>query len=152
MLAGNTKYDTEPEFAAAIKAGNKGAFRQLYTRFAPMVLGFMQRVAEDNQTAEDLLQKTFLMLWEDRASATTLPLIPWVLATSRTAMRLHQATEQQMAPPPSALSTDSTSVLEEAWYDGCTVDELSKRFGAGQEEIKIMLRNAVNKYKKQTND
>lgn len=61
--------------------GDATAFRELYARVAPKLLGFLRKLTREAALADDLLQMTFLKLHRARASYIrgAAPL-PWIYA------------------------------------------------------------------------
>jgi len=53
---------------AAIKQGNELAFRQVFLQLRKKVFGYFLKKTNSAQDAEDLVQQTFLKLWQYRAS------------------------------------------------------------------------------------
>jgi RNA polymerase sigma factor (sigma-70 family) len=70
---------------AATAEGDRGAFRRLYERTAPKLLGVILRMRLDRGTAEDILQDVFLRVWT--RSATYSPeagsALGWLIAIAR---------------------------------------------------------------------
>ena len=150
MTASDTVYESDLHLVSAIRSGSRGAFRQLYSRFAPMVMGIIRHSVSDDNIAEKALQHTFLALWDNRACATPQSLVPWVLTTARTTLRKHPGNFTLSNRDTSA--SGEAALLETAWFSGSGLDELSLEFKIRKDDIKTMLRNAVNKYKKTGND
>lgn len=148
MTASDTMYESDLHLVSAIRSGNRGAFRLLYTRFAPTVMGVIRRSVSEENAAETVLQHTFMALWENRACVTSQPLVPWVLTTTRTTLRKHCGS----ATLNSKVVAGDTALLETAWFAGSNLDDLSSEFKMDKDDIKTMLRDAVNKYKKTKND
>jgi RNA polymerase sigma factor (sigma-70 family) len=53
---------------AAIKSGNELAFRQVFLQLRKKVYGYFLKKTNSPQDAEDLVQQTFLKLWQYRSS------------------------------------------------------------------------------------
>ncbi len=53
----------EIRWLRATAAGDEGAFRQLYRRFAPTLYGMVYRITRDEVEAQDVLQEGFLYIW-----------------------------------------------------------------------------------------
>lgn len=53
----------EEELIKASQRGNKEAFQVLVTEYQAAVLGFLYRLGNDADTAQDLAQETFLKAW-----------------------------------------------------------------------------------------
>jgi RNA polymerase sigma-70 factor, ECF subfamily len=61
--------------------GDADAFRQLYARLAPRLLGYLVRMVRDRAGAEDLVQQTFLKVHRARAAYVRgADPVPWIFA------------------------------------------------------------------------
>jgi RNA polymerase sigma-70 factor (ECF subfamily) len=61
--------------------GDADAFRQLYARVAPRLLGYLVRMVRDRAAAEDLVQQTFLKVHRARAAYVRgADPVPWIFA------------------------------------------------------------------------
>jgi len=58
--------DTETEPLAALALGQRPAFEALYHRYKQPVYANIRKMVPDPDAAEDLLQETFIALWENR--------------------------------------------------------------------------------------
>jgi RNA polymerase sigma-70 factor (ECF subfamily) len=59
--------------------GDAGAFRELYARVAPRLLGYLLKMARERALAEDLLQQTFLKVHRARtAYVRGADPLPWI--------------------------------------------------------------------------
>jgi RNA polymerase sigma-70 factor (ECF subfamily) len=72
---------TDEDLLARVRAGDQGAFADLYDRTASRVLGLVRRVLVDPAQSEEVAQEVFLEVWQsaarfdpNRGSATT-----WIL-------------------------------------------------------------------------
>jgi RNA polymerase sigma-70 factor (ECF subfamily) len=61
---------TDEELALDSRAGNAAALAQLYLRHAPRLKAYLQRVLRSHDEAEDILQDTFVRLFEGRGTYT----------------------------------------------------------------------------------
>ncbi len=59
---------TDDELMARTRAGDTGAFAELYERHAGAVLTFLVRLTGDRRLGEDLLQETFIRVFRSRES------------------------------------------------------------------------------------
>ena len=66
--AGNAKLEAgrpeDGELLSAIARGDRQAYRALYQRYAPILLGLLSRILGDRGEAEDVLQEVFLQIWK----------------------------------------------------------------------------------------
>lgn len=79
-----TNRDTDQELVALMIAGDTDAFSALYLRYHKQLLHFLQQSAKSPTLAEDLLQDTFVKLWEHRAQLDPgQPLKPYLYTVAR---------------------------------------------------------------------
>lgn len=58
---------TEKEELELLKNSSRVAFEQLYIRYSPKLYNFVMKISKgDNYTAEELVQRTFIKVWETR--------------------------------------------------------------------------------------
>ncbi len=76
---------SERKLAKRLRRRDPRAFEAVYERFAPATLGLLSRILPDRATAEDVLQKVFIEVWQragqydpDRAG-----LLTWILTIAR---------------------------------------------------------------------
>jgi RNA polymerase sigma factor (sigma-70 family) len=71
---------SDEELMAAYVKGDQEAFRELFRRYAPVVLGIARRGAGSRDEAEDLVQQTFLQVHRGRLDfRPDARLRPWLL-------------------------------------------------------------------------
>jgi RNA polymerase sigma-70 factor (ECF subfamily) len=58
-----TPPEKEEELIEASQRGDKEAFQELVTEYQAVVLGFLYRLGNDTDTAQDLAQETFIKAW-----------------------------------------------------------------------------------------
>lgn len=68
-----------------LRRGDADAFARLFDRYSLSVYRYTSAVLRDRQYTEDVLQETFLTLWQHREDLDLHgdSLLPWLLATSR---------------------------------------------------------------------
>lgn len=57
---------TDDDLMLRVRAGDSGAFTELYERHAAALLTFLTRLTGDRRLGEDLLQETFIRLYRSR--------------------------------------------------------------------------------------
>jgi len=57
---------TDEQLVAEIRAGETGAFDELYRRYSRRLFGYIRRYVFDRDEAEDLIQEVFLSVLRDR--------------------------------------------------------------------------------------
>lgn len=57
---------SEYDLLLSVKAGQERAFKELYRRFAPKLLAFAKKILSDTFAAEEVVQDTFLSVWNYR--------------------------------------------------------------------------------------
>ena len=81
---------SDEELMAAYLAGDQGAFRALFERYAPRVLRLMQRGRPNDPEAPDLVQQTFLQLHRARRDFRRgARLRPWLFTIAANCKRDH---------------------------------------------------------------
>ncbi|MFO1148902.1 MAG: sigma-70 family RNA polymerase sigma factor [Alsobacter sp.] len=82
---GTREDDDIAALLAATAAGDRSAFRRIYERTAPKLLGVILRMRLDRAAAEDVLQDVFLRVWTKAATYTPEagPALGWLVAIAR---------------------------------------------------------------------
>ena len=77
--------DGDPELVARLQRRDPLALAELYDRYGRLVYSLILRVVRDAATAEDLVQETFLRVWNrvQGFDAGKGALAPWLLAVAR---------------------------------------------------------------------
>ena len=63
----NCQLNNEEHLLSRIAAGDTRAFRVLYTQYRDKLYGFLYQLTKSHYISEDLLQDTFMRVWEERA-------------------------------------------------------------------------------------
>jgi RNA polymerase sigma factor (sigma-70 family) len=63
-----TDRQDEQHLIAAVKQGDLGAFETLFTRYQPSLLRSIAFHLSDSEAAHDIVQETFLRIWQHRTS------------------------------------------------------------------------------------
>lgn len=76
---------TEAELVAALKQGNQKALGYLYDHYSAALMGVIHQIIRDTEESEDVLQKTFIKIWENFAAydAQKGRLYTWMLNIAR---------------------------------------------------------------------
>lgn len=76
---------TEQALIERIQQGDIDAFSKLYDKYAPVLHGVILKIAIDKNTAEAILQKSFMRLWMEISSFDPLKesLLMWMLSITR---------------------------------------------------------------------
>jgi len=56
---------TEEELIVLLKSKSNEAFNYLYTHYAPVLYGIILKIVNDKETANDVLQDTFVKVWNN---------------------------------------------------------------------------------------
>ncbi len=74
----------EKKLVEQVKAGRPEALGALYWRFSDKLLYFIQKTAKSRELSEDVLQDTFLKIWENRQQIDPeLPFKPYLYTIAR---------------------------------------------------------------------
>lgn len=81
----NTSILSEEELVAGLLSSNREVFSRLYDQYANALFGVIQRVVNDSELAADVLQESFVKIWERRQSydASKGRLFTWMLNVAR---------------------------------------------------------------------
>lgn len=76
---------TEMELAVAFCEGKPETIGWLYDKYAPVLLGLISRIMRDEVAAEEVLQDTFVNIWQQKSAyeATRLKLLSWMILIAR---------------------------------------------------------------------
>ena len=97
--------DLDEMLMKRLQEGDPGAFQILYERHHRPVFGFLARSVRDRQTAEDLLQETFLRVFASRQAYRPLaPFRAWLYTIAR-----HLVVDQMRRAGPSAALIEDSS-------------------------------------------
>lgn len=104
--------DVPPAQAAAIRAGDETAFRQLFDLLYGPLIGFARSIVRDEAVAEDVVQEAFVRLWDRRERLDEeIPLRAWLFRTVRNLalnFRRDTTTRERLLDDPAA--ADSAAV------------------------------------------
>jgi RNA polymerase sigma-70 factor (ECF subfamily) len=167
MQSTGTIRDTDRELASALMSGSRKAFEDLYARYAAVLLGFLVKIVPDRKVAEDILQASFIAIWEGRQSLGTQPLLGQLMAIARkTALTLKNSDPANRNPlsfvnTDNSLKTNGTppgqewlekAVFELVYVNGCTINNVAASLGIEEKNIKPMLRKAMKTLKPSPHD
>lgn len=87
---------TEEELVMQLKEKNTDAFNTLYDHYSPAIFGVILRVVNDKDVAEDLLQDSFLKIWNSFGNYDSSKgrLFTWMLNVARNAAIDHLRSKQ----------------------------------------------------------
>ena len=147
---------SDEDLMDAYVRGDSAAFRELFARYAPWLVGFLRRRVGNAADAEELAQQTFLQLHRARRDFTPGRAVrPWIMTIAanlardllrrrgrRHEERLEPETAAAMADPAqglvdelvraavSALPAPLRAAVELHWFDGLSYEEIGARRGA----------------------
>ncbi|CAN5918198.1 sigma-70 family RNA polymerase sigma factor [soil metagenome] len=80
-----TTLPTEPELISLLKARDELGLRVLYDHYSAALYGVILRIVIERETAEDVLQESFVKIWNNSASydASKGRLYTWLLNVAR---------------------------------------------------------------------
>ena len=138
------------ELLAAVRLGDRLAFRALYDRFAPELLALCERILHHRADAEDALADVFWEVWKrrDRYDVTRGPARPYLMTLARSRaidrLRSHAARPESRADAGSRLAdqrelTAAAPLPDESAADG----ETRVRIIAALAELDVRQREAM---------
>jgi RNA polymerase sigma-70 factor (ECF subfamily) len=164
----------DAELPMRLSRGDRGALKELFDRHAGQVLALAQRIVKDRSEAEDVVQETFLEVWRraQQYDASRGQLSTWmfVIARSRAIDRVrrrrpgeataaeqadfladpfHEVQSRQVARQVlsalEALPSEQRGVIDLAFFEGLTQQEIAGRTGLPLGTVKTRMRLAMDK-------
>jgi RNA polymerase sigma-70 factor (ECF subfamily) len=165
---------SDAELMSRVAAKDRGAFGDLYDRYAARAFGMILHVVRNRTDAEDVLQETFLQVWNHagRFDAARSSVEGWVILLARS--RALDRVRRQVARPTAEAGPDRPSdpepcVVERAedaaqlgtalaripaeqqdpirlaFYHGYTHEEIARRLGLPLGTVKTRIRLGLMK-------
>lgn len=156
---------TDEELMAAYVGGDAAAFRELFDRYAPVLLRLLRRGLWRDEEARDLLQQTFLHLHRARNDFRYgARLRPWVMTIALNLKREHlrsvgrkREAPLEGQPEPAApereepdaevrrrvqqalaqLPEGQRQVIQLHWWEGMTYPEIAETLGASTIAVRV---------------
>jgi RNA polymerase sigma factor (sigma-70 family) len=158
---------TDEELMAAYVAGDSAAFRELFARYAPLLLRVMQRQLSRPEEARDLVQQTFLQLHRARNDfRQDAKVRPWLFTIALNLKREHfrqsgrrregplelngrsdpsegpsgierLEARRVLLPALQRLQPDQREVIILHWFEGLSFPEVAQVVGATLSAVKV---------------
>ena len=153
------------------------AIRQLYSRYAKALHGYVDQFCPDRASADDIVQETFIRAWHHlpQLSADDRPVRPWLFRVARNllidANRAARARPMSAPEPSAEIGTDSgmeeildrqlvsaalqhlspahQTVLVETFYRGGTLAAVARELGIPHGTARSRLHYALEALRKQ---
>jgi RNA polymerase sigma-70 factor (ECF subfamily) len=77
-----TGHEADEELLARVIGGDRDALDRLYHRHAGAVFGYLVRLTDDHQLAEEVLQDTFLAVWNGAAFSGRSRVRTWLIGVA----------------------------------------------------------------------
>jgi RNA polymerase sigma-70 factor (ECF subfamily) len=164
----------DAELPVRLSRGDRGALKELFDRHAGQVFALAQRILKDRSEAEDVVQETFIEVWRraQQYDASRGQLSTWmfVIARSRAIDRVRRrrpsestAAEQadwiadpfqevqskqaarQVMSALAELPGEQRDVIDLAFFEGLTQQEIAGRTGIPLGTVKTRMRLAMDK-------
>jgi RNA polymerase sigma-70 factor (ECF subfamily) len=106
---------SDVELLGRVAGRDRGAFAALYDRLAPRVLGLALHLLRNHPDAEDVLQETFLQVWDraGRFDPARCPADAWVLMIARCRAIDRLRRRRDAAPVPDELAAATAGPARE---------------------------------------
>jgi len=113
MTKTKTPHLKEEDLVAALYSGNEQSFEKFYHRFAPVLYGSLLSWVSDSQTAENLLQDTFMKAWTNRETYDPMKgrVFTWLYNISRNVCIDYYRSRQYKKSRQAILSDDISSLI-----------------------------------------
>ncbi len=160
MVLSSAMVDYDAVLITAIKVGDQQRFGELYDKYAPVLMGIINRIVKDTKQAEEILNGTFVRVWNEigQFNALQCTLLTWLinlarktafeeikyasLTTSKPKNPVYEATNSE-ADGKSAGVTKETA-FEMVYYGGLSFIEAAENLNITVTELKNNIRQVVN--------
>ncbi|MES2761960.1 MAG: sigma-70 family RNA polymerase sigma factor [Bacteroidota bacterium] len=174
----------QDELIVLIKERNQKAFAYLYDNYSKALFGVINNIVNDQEESEDVLQNTFLKIWNnfDSYDAAKGRLYTWMLNISRNmaidcTRSKHEKIKNKIQEPTDSvyhknnlfvedkshesiglktivdnLKEDQREIIDLAYYQGYTQDEISKKLNIPLGTVKTKVRQALLTLRELTKD
>jgi RNA polymerase sigma-70 factor (ECF subfamily) len=158
--------DVENELRASMLSGSKIAFERLYHTYGAQLMGYILKVAPDKKAAEEILQKTFVEIWNSKHEydASGQSLFIWMLhiAKKTTLQFVGKGHNSEIRNTSSFVHINNAlnekeqvvnseklqrAIFELLHYNNCSIKELAGLLNVDEYKIKEMLHSAVKNLK-----
>ncbi|HTF06533.1 MAG TPA: sigma factor [Bacteroidia bacterium] len=150
----------EKELLAVAQNGDSAALGRLYDAYAPQLLGFILRLARDQQKAEEILQSTFLEVFGRirNYDPSGEKLFPWMLKIAREQAQhavnvennevnteIHNESDlvDCISVEPAAHST----LIDLIYVQGRSFAQISQELGVSVQTLKTRIRSELKQYR-----
>lgn len=165
----------QDELIVLIRERNQKAFAYLYDNYSKALFGVINNIVNDQEESEDVLQNTFLKIWNnfDSYDAEKGRLYTWMLNIGRNmaidcTRSKHEKIKSKIQEPTDSvyhknnlfvenkshesiglktivdsLKEDQREIIELAYYQGYTQDEISKKLNLPLGTVKTKVRQAL---------
>lgn len=152
MPNGDYKYHTDEKLMEAIKNKDQAAFHFLYDTYSASLLGLIEGITQDLKLSEDILQKTFILVWKNinDYGHSNQRVFTWIWCLARKlAKESHQVHEindkSEIHKKPNSVS--DPTVLTMICLKGYSVEAVAKELHITEQEVRIMFKNELHHYK-----
>ena len=146
------KYRTDEELVEAIKSKDHAAFSALYDSYSAPLLGLILGITQDLKLSEDILQKTFILVWQNshHYASSDQRFFTWMLCMARNlakeSYKIPEINDKSQIHPESD-SVSANIVLPLICLKGYSVEEVAKELDMTEQEVRIMFKNELHHYK-----
>lgn len=166
---------TQDELIVLIRERNQKAFSYLYDNYSKALFGVINTIVNDQEESEDVLQNTFLKIWNNFASYDESKgrLYTWMLNIARnlaidSTRSKHEKIKNKIQEPTDSvyhknnlytennsheniglknivnnLKEDQKEIIDLAYYEGYTQEEISKKLSLPLGTVKTKVRQAL---------
>jgi len=160
------KYFSEQTMAELIKQGSLKAFNILYDKYAPALLGAIIRITGEQTAADNILQQTFIELWNNKYTYAPLKetIFTWMFKTARrlaienlrrkkglnenscihNLLYSKEVEDYLTGKNKTACIEDETKqALRLIYFKACTIDEAARELNMAINDLRIKLKRAI---------
>lgn len=151
-------YDSDEILAGVLHEANQEALNILYDRYSPALLGVLQKMTGDNNTAEEALQLCFVNIWQNKNlyNSSQELLFTWMFKIARDSAHTVAEKKGKIKNHGSQLYVSDDNLRDEKIKNTSLITELiifgnisqeetAEKMGISIAELRLILRKEVNK-------
>jgi hypothetical protein len=142
----------DEQVMVALKRGDKQALCLLYDKYAPALLGIIQKGVEDRHLAEETLQVCFIKIWQHKNHYNSTDERPFTCLLKITREVINKAVEKKLKETPnqkkelsvSELNRGTKTIMELVLTGGISEKQAAEKAGVSVIELREMIRKEIN--------
>jgi DNA-directed RNA polymerase specialized sigma24 family protein len=148
--------DPDKSLAIALQKGDRGALDALYDKYAPTLLGLLQKATGDTGLAEELLSTCFMLIWQNKQcyNSSKERFFTWIYRITgdeankalveKTGNTKNQSDRLYVSEGTSTKKEDF-KIIQQIIFGCISQKEAAEKIGISVDELRKMVRKEINK-------